>query len=127
MIKPIKKRFDFTIAQAGERVQPSFELESTITQVDGILLTSDKDDLLYYRGTQGIEINSSEIVPEGYESRLLMSGLNVKPSDRYYPITVTNVGNGLVEVDFTDVEDERAPFESYRVSIYLECQMDDGQ
>ena len=57
MLKATKKRFDIKILVANSSVSDTFELDKNIVKVNGLLVTSDKDDLLYYRGTQKIEIN----------------------------------------------------------------------
>lgn len=124
MLKPIKKRFDITVTEAGKTVSQTFELDKTIKSVRGILLTSDKDDLLYYRGSQKIEINKEEYFPENYESKLLMSGISVPPKQRYYDLGGVNPGNGSVKITFQDTEDLRTNFLRYRVSIYLDCEME---
>ncbi|MGZ4065027.1 MAG: hypothetical protein ACXVP0_18765, partial [Bacteroidia bacterium] len=91
-----------------------------------LLLTSDKDDLLYYRGSQKIEINKEEYFPDGYESKLLMSGINVSPKQRYYDLGGVNPGNGSVKITYLDTEDGRTSFTSYRVSLYLDCETEDA-
>jgi hypothetical protein len=126
MLKPVKKRFDIQVTAAKESITKSFELDKTIKTVRGVLVMSDKDDLLYYRGTQKIEINKEEYFPENYESKLLMSGINVPPKQRYYDLGNVNPGNGIVKLIFTDNEDTRTPFETYRVSLYIDCEMEDG-
>jgi len=125
MLKPVKKRFDLNVAESSTPVNKQFELDKNITAVKGILVTSDKDDLLYYRGTQKIEINNEEIFPEQYESKLLMSGINVSPKQRYYDVGSIQPGNGLVKISYTDKDDGRTEFEPYRVSLYLDCEMED--
>ena len=124
MLKPIKKRFDLKVTESGKTVSQTFELDKTIKSVKGILLTSDKDDLLYYRGSQKIEINKEEYFPENYESKLLMSGINVPPRQRYYDLGGVNPGNGSVKLTYQDTEDSRTSFVSYRVSLYLDCEME---
>jgi len=119
----VKKRFDLLITEADKMVSKTFELDKTIAFVKGILFTSDKDDLLYYRGSQKVEINKQEIFPEGYETKLLMTGINVSPNQRYYDVGDLPVGNGAVKVDFKDTSDARTGFEPYRVSIYLKCEL----
>jgi hypothetical protein len=94
--------------------------------VRGVLLTSDKDDLLYYRGSQRIEINKEEFFPDNYESKLLMSGINVSPKQRYYDLGGVNPGNGSVKVVYQDTEDGRTVFAAYRVSLYMDCEMVDA-
>lgn len=125
MLKPVKKRFDLQVADANKTVSKTYELDKNIKAVNGVLVTSDKDDLLYYRGTQKIEINKEEFFPENYESKLLMSGINVSPKQRYYDLGNVAPGNGLVKLTFTDVDDLRTPFTPYRVSLYLDCEMED--
>jgi hypothetical protein len=121
----IKKRFDLQVTDANKVVSATFELDKNIVYVRGILLTSNKDDLMYYRGSQKIEINKQEIFPEDYESKLLMCGINVSPNVRYYDTGHTAVGNGQVKLEFKDTTDTRTPFEAYRVSIYLNCELND--
>jgi hypothetical protein len=124
-MKPIKKRFDIDITAPGQKENKSFELDKTIKTIRGVLISSDKDDLLYYRGTQKIEINKEEYFPENYESKLLMSGINVAPKQRYYELGNVPAGNGVVKMSYTDTEDGRSSFEAYRVSIYLDCDMEE--
>lgn len=125
MLKPLIKRFDIQITAARDSVNKTFELDKNVKAVKGLLVTSDKDDLLYYRGTQKIEINNAEFFPENYESKLLMTGINVAPKLRYYDIGSVNPGNGIIKLSFTDNEDGRTRFEPYRVSLYVDCEMED--
>ena len=126
MLKAVKKRFDITITQANSTVSNTFELDKNILKVHGVLVTSDKDDLLYYRGSQKIEINKEEYFPDDYESKLLMSGVNVAPKQRYYDLGGVPTGNGRVKITFKDVDDSRTEFTPYRVSLYLDCEMEDA-
>ncbi|MBX3164690.1 MAG: hypothetical protein KF900_09420 [Bacteroidetes bacterium] len=124
MLKAVKKRFDIQITASGQSLSKTFEMDKSIKTVRGVLLTSDKDDLLYYRGTQKIEINSEEFFPENYESKLLMSGINVSPKQRYYDLGNVNTGNGIIKLSYTDNPDTRTSFAAYRVSLYLDCEME---
>lgn len=124
MKQVIKKRFDFSVDVAQAIVNKSFELDKNVTKVTGLLLTSDREDLLYYRGSQKIQINAEEIVPEKYESKLLMSGLNVSVNDRYYNVPNVNVGNRILKVEFVDNISAIAAFAVYRVSVYVECELE---
>lgn len=118
----VKKRFDVTITSADKVYSQSFELDKTITFIKGILLTADKEDLLYYRGSQKIEVNKQEVFPEGYHSKLLMTGINISPNQRYYDTGNLPVGNGIVKIEYKDENDTRLAFEPYRISIYLDCE-----
>ena len=109
----VKKRFDINITEADKIFSKSFELDKTIAFVNGILFTSDKDDLIYYRGSQKVEINKQEVFPENYESKLLMTGINVSPNERFYDVGDLPVGNGNVKVEYKDINDGRTTFEPY--------------
>jgi hypothetical protein len=125
MIRKVKKRFDIIISEEGKSNSKTFELEKNITKVAGLLFTSDKDDLLYFRGSQRVELNGREYFPDSYESKLLMCGVNVPPAKRYYPLECGMPGNGLIKVEFVDTPDGRTSFEEYRVSLYLDCEIED--
>ena len=118
----IKKRFDLQVDVANATITKTFELDKTIVFVKGVAITSDKDDLLFYRGAQKIEINKEEIFPEGYESKLLMTGINVNPNQRFYEVGKLPPGNGKVVVNFKDSDDGRSVFTPYRVTLYLTCE-----
>ena len=126
MPKRVKKRYDINVSEQNTVHSKSFELDKTITKVHGLLFESDRDDLLYYRGTGKVEINRQEIFPEGYAFKLLMSGINVSPNERYYQLNGLEPGNGTVKVDFKDNDHSYVAFENYRVSLYLDCEIADN-
>jgi hypothetical protein len=123
MSKRIKKRFDLQVGAASGIISQTFELDKTVEKVHGILFASDRDDLMYYRGSAKVEMNSDEIFPEGYETKLLMSGLNVSPNDRFYNLGGIPPGNFKVKVDYKDTADARLAFAAYRVSVYLDVEI----
>lgn len=126
MLKLIKKRFDIQITSSGQIISKTFELDKNIVSIKGVLLTSDKDDLLYYRGSQKLEINGEEYFPDNYESKLLMSGINVAPMQRYYDLGDAIAGNGAIKLSYVDTEDARTQFTPYRVSLYVNCTLESG-
>jgi hypothetical protein len=121
----VKKRFNIFIDKPNMVYAQSFEMDKTIAFIKGVLMTSNKDDLLYYRGSQKIEINRQEIFPEDYESKLLMTGINCSPNVRYFQTGEMPIGNGILKVDYKDTDDSRAAFEPYRISVYLDCELSD--
>lgn len=125
MITLVKKRFDIQITSPEQQVVQTFQLDKNITSIKGLLLSADKEDLLYYRGSQRLEVSKNELFPDGYESKLLMSGLNLSPHLRFYETGSLPVGNGIIKIDFKDSNDGRTIFESYRVSLYLNCEQTD--
>lgn len=96
-----------------------------MTLLYGLLLTSNRDDMLYYRGSQKITINRDEIFPDKYESKLLMSGINVSPNDRYYLLGEKDPGNGQIKIDYLD-SNNVLDFAPYTVSLYLDCEVADA-
>jgi hypothetical protein len=127
MIRRVKKRFDIQIIGANTTVSKNFELDKSIVCIRGLLFTSSRDELLYFRGSQRVEINKLEFFPEEYESKLLISGVNVRPNARYYSLGRVNPGNGIVRIEYKDTDDGRTAFEAYRVSLYLDCEMEEDQ
>ncbi len=125
MQKRIKKRFDIHVTEQNALHQKTFELDKNIIKVHSLLLESDRDDLLYYRGFCKIEINRQEIFPEGYAAKLLMTGINVSPNHRYYDLGGIEPGNGNVKIDYKDSDTVVAEFADYRVSLYLECEINE--
>lgn len=125
MLKPIKKRFDIRITANNQSISKSFELDKNIVAINGLLLTSDRDDLLYYRGSQKIEINGEEYFPDQYESKLLMSGINVSPNTRYYDLGGVPPGNGTIKISYQDTPDAtQREFIPYRVTLYVNCSIE---
>jgi len=122
-MKPVKKRFDLQVAASGDKVSKTFELDKNIVNIKGVLITSNRDDLLYYRGSAKIEINKQEFFPEDYESKLLMSGINVPPRSRYYDLGNVPAGAGKIDVLYKDI-DGLVAFAAYRVSFYFDCEME---
>lgn len=125
MSKRVKKRYDIDVTAANALHTKTFELDKTVEKIHGVLFSSDRDDLVYYRGSGKVEINSDEIFPEGYETKLLMSGLNVSPNERYYNLGGVAPGNFKVKVEYKDTADARLLFVPYRVSIYLDVEIKD--
>jgi len=115
---PYYKRFDLQVTVAEETVTEDFEVDKDVKFLRGVLLTSNYDDLLYYRGQQSITINGKEFFPSDYESKLLMTGINTDPNTRYYDLG-EEVISGKIRVSYTDIGNDNADFIPYRVSIYV--------
>lgn len=115
----IKERFDIPITEEGQPVKMDFQLDKHARFLLGLLITSDRDDMLFYRGTQKISIGGVELFPDKFESKLLMTGLNVPPDCRMVTIGEIPTGNGKLEVWFQDNSHPLiTAFENYRVTIY---------
>lgn len=124
MYRRVKKRFDINITVDGERVTKTFDLDKNITRILGLMMSADRDDLMYYRGEQKIEINREEIFPENYESKQLQCGINVPINQRYYSFGEgLEPGNLKVTVVYKDNSAVATSFDPYRVSLYLDCEI----
>jgi len=120
----VDKPFIFTVDAEGQPVSKKFDMDKNVKLVRGIMLSSNYPNLLFYRGSQRIEISGEEIFPENYESKILMSGLSVAPDEKFR--TLGNgviAGNGELKVQYKDTANARAPFEPYSVTIILQCEM----
>lgn len=120
----VDKVYSFTVESQGAPVNKKFDLDKNVKLVHGIILSSDKPNLLFYRGSQRIEISGDEIFPEDFESKLLMSGIAVPPNQKYRSLgNGVIAGNGEVKIQFKDTPNPNASFTSYKVIIVLQCEM----
>ncbi len=115
----IKERFDIKIENNDQVTKAAWELDKNANLLYGLLLTSDREDLLYYRGSQKIRLNDQELFPEDFESKLLMTGLAVSPNDRMVKVGLIETGNGRIEVSFKDQTHPKVKFTPYTVSFYF--------
>jgi hypothetical protein len=120
----VDKVFSFVVDTEGTPYSKKFDLDKNVKLVHGILLSSDIPQMLFYRGSQRIEINGDELFPEGYESKILMSGIAVAPDQKFRSLgngVVT--GNGEVKMQYKDTANPHAAFTTYRVILVLQCEM----
>lgn len=110
--------FDFS-PEEEETTTKEFELDKNAEFVTGFLLTSDLDAQLFYRGSFRLEIGGIEYIPEKFEAKLSMCGINVAPNSRVYQLGNIPVGNGKVKIVYVDTNHVNAAFSAYRVSLYV--------
>lgn len=118
----VYKTFSFLVDTAAQSYNKKFELDKNIKLVRAIMLSSNKPNQMFFRGSQKIEINGEELYPEDYESRLLMSGISVPPNERYVDLgDAVLAGNGEVKIVYKDTNNTLAGFDPYQVIINLKC------
>ena len=118
--KIIKEWVDVKVTAPLQSVKDSVEVDRHVKKIIGIAISSDYDDRLYFRGTQKITIAEKEIYPEGYESKMLMQGLNVPVNERIISLgEEIDPGNRKVELEYVDSEHPSAAFTPYRVRLYI--------
>lgn len=115
----IKERFDIQITRSNATTKGEFELDRNAEFLFGVAITSDNDELVYYRGSQKMQINDQELFPDEFESKMLMSGISVPPNQRMARVGMVRKGNGHIDVWFTDKDHPQTTFEPYRVSFYF--------
>ncbi|MCU0430708.1 MAG: hypothetical protein MUF42_12155 [Cytophagaceae bacterium] len=98
-------------------------LDKNIASVIGIVMICSHPQLLFYRGSQKIDINGNEIIPEDFDSMLLMSGgIGVSPNDKFkeleHPVPA---GNGEVKLIYKDSANALVAFAPYKVRLMLKC------
>lgn len=119
------KRFTIAVGTAATSYNVKFVLDKDVTLIRSLLVTADRPDLLFFRGSQRIEISGEEIFPEDFESRLLMSGIEVPPDDRYASLADGKgipSGNGEVKVLYKDNNYGNTTFAAYTVTLMLICE-----
>jgi hypothetical protein len=120
----IDKTFTFLVEAEGQPVNKKFDLDKNVKVVHGIAISSDRPNLLFYRGSQRIELSGDELYPEDYESKMFMSGMSVAPDDKYKSLGNGVVsGNGEFKFQYKDTSNPNAVFAPYKVIITLLCEM----
>jgi hypothetical protein len=120
----VDKIYTFLVDAEGQPVSKKFDLDKNVKVVHGIVMSSDKPNLLFYRGSQRIELSGEELYPEDFESKMFMSGLAVPPDQKYKSLgNAVVAGNGELKIQFKDTHNPNAPFSAYKVIIGLLCEM----
>lgn len=109
---------DITVDNEEGVFTQSIEVDKNVEKILGVILTSDRDELLLLRGSFGLKINDEEFFPENTEAKVLQCGLNILPHERYYHFKKpAEPGNRKVEIKFTDNASSAADYEAYRVRL----------
>ena len=60
----VDKIYTFLVDTEGQPVSKKFDLDKNVRVVRGIMMSSDRPNLLFYRGSQRIELSGEELFPE---------------------------------------------------------------
>ncbi|MCH2216321.1 MAG: hypothetical protein MK086_14235 [Flavobacteriales bacterium] len=115
----LKERFDLEVSTANSTIKGEWELDKNANILFGVAVTSDNEELIYYRGTQKMQVNDQELFPEEFETKLLMSGLSVAPNQRMVKVGNVETGNNRVEVWYKDQDHPKTRFVPYRITFYF--------
>jgi hypothetical protein len=120
----IFKWFDINVTDADKTYSVSYELDKTIGFITGIDFTTNRDKLLYQRGTHRLEVNRFEVFPEGFPTKKVYHLPDVEAHKRFYRRGIKiPVGNGIIKVEYKDTSDVAAPFEPYSIRVVLDCEL----
>jgi len=123
----IFKWFDINVTEADKTYSVSYELDKTIGYITGIDFTTNRDKLMYQRGTHKLEVNRFEVFPEGFPTKKVYHLPDVESHKRFYRRgDRIPVGNGIVKVEYRDTSDATAPFEPYSIRVVLDCELKDN-
>jgi hypothetical protein len=120
----LRKRFDLDITTPLLTVREEFELDKHSKRVVGILVTSDRDEMIFHRGTIGVILSGEEVIPDGHHTKLLLSGLGVAPDERFLSLDLLP-GNGVLKVAYTDNIHLAQAFVAHSVHVYLLIEIDE--
>lgn len=116
--------FEFLVDTANQSYNQKFQLNKNVKLIHGILFTSTLEEMIYYRGRQRIEINGREYFPQGYETKLLMTSLNISPNDKYYELGGVKPGDGIIKINYQDTDHPRFSLSPYKVQMYVKCEIE---
>ena len=123
--KIIKDFVDVFVTAPNQAFKSSVEVDKHASKIIGINFRSTFDDRMFYRGSQRLTINEREIYPEGYESKMIMQGLNVPANDRIVDLGEEMLpGNRKVEIEYRDTNHPSSAFTPYRVRLYIYSRID---
>lgn len=120
MAKFFSKDFDVEITTAGQSVKKTFELDKSMKTVTHYTVLSNREDLMYYRGSFGLEINKDEVVAEGYSVKKIFCWPSVAADLRLKTIGRRETGSGLINFQYSDKSDGLTTFAPYTVTLSVE-------
>jgi hypothetical protein len=121
--RAVDKTYSILVETEGQPVSKTFLLDKNVKLVTGLQITSNDPKLLFYRGSQRVEISGDELFPEDFESKILMSGLGVAPDNKYRSLGQVVPGNGEIKIQYKDSINPNAPFVPYKVTFIFLCEM----
>ncbi len=120
--KNLTRFFTINITAAGITVTGEYEIDDDVTKVKGFWLSSDREDLLFYRGTLYLKFNGAEWVEAGTQAKNFMNSSNVDYWLRMWPFGdgTADPGDQEMAVDYTDNDHPNTVFEPYSVHVFVE-------
>ncbi|MGQ0829403.1 MAG: hypothetical protein ACT4ON_13525 [Bacteroidota bacterium] len=120
LLRNIKyQKIDLTIAAANDVVSTKgVTTDRSYKKVKGIQVTCTDGEAHELGSFDKFEINSREIYCNGYEIKLIFSGIDVAPNERFDKEVDEEAENSTVDITYRDKNVAGTIF-PYTVSIYL--------
>jgi hypothetical protein len=122
MKKPYSKTFTLNVSSSGETIKKEFEVDKSVINAQAAALTSNREELMYYRGSFKLVINSEEIFSEDTSAKKLYALPSVDANNRSYRFGEIAIGNGLIQFVYKDTDDGRTVFTPYTVQLIIDGQ-----
>lgn len=91
----IHKLYEYVVDGPGP-VEDSFTVENGVQAFKAVRLTSDNEQALYAGGGGFfLEVQDRELFPREFDPRLLMSGVEVPGTARFYPLLTDECGQAV--------------------------------
>ena len=117
--------FELDVTAAGATVEETFTLPSIFKSVDDMLLTSNRKDLLAFRGKFRMSIGDQEIFTKNYRAELVMPGFHVSPDQKWrklLQIADLEKSGNQIEFSYTDDTNGTGTFAPHKVYLYVRGQ-----
>lgn len=96
--------------------------DTNIEKVLKIGVTCDIVAQGFYRTNFGFKVGGEDVLPENYELRNLLTGIECPIEERMISI-VRKAGNNTISVNVRDIDHTEAPFAPYVVRVYALCEL----
>lgn len=117
--------FELEVATAGQTVEETFTLTSIFKTVEDMLLTSNRKDLLAFRGKFGMTIGDNQLFTKNYRAELVMPGFHVAPNNKWRKLlSISDLEDTGDTIDFTYTDDANGSgvFAPYTVYLFVRGQ-----
>lgn len=106
----------YTISAASESVKIEAETDKLYKRCTGIHVTQTVSSNAIDSTLNNFKINSKEIFPEGFEVKMINTGQDVSPEDRFYKLDEPAAGS---KIEGTYTDKGNAAIYPYTLIIYL--------
>ena len=91
----IHKIYEYEV-NSPEAVEDNFVTEDEVKEFKEIRITSDDESALYANGTGFfLEVEGKEVFPRNFDPKLLMAGVEVPGTQRFFPLLLDDCKNTI--------------------------------